>query len=231
MRVVLLLCVLALLAAAGCGSDEETAASEVVTAEEDTSAEEPAPSGTSTCADVDAPAPREDGGATAPEERLDPETTFTLAFETSCGTFTVTLDQTSAPATSASLVALARDGFFDDTVFHRIVPGFVIQGGDPTQSGSGGPGYSTVDPPAQDARYEKGVVAMAKTGVEPPGTSGSQFFVVTADDAGLPPDYAIVGRVTDGLDVVMAIDAQGDAATELPLKPIVVESVTVEERG
>jgi len=125
----------------------------------------------------------------------------------------------------------SRSGFFAGTRFHRIVPGFVIQGGDPTQSGSGGPGYSTVDPPAQDARYEKGVVAMAKTGVEPPGTSGSQFFVVTADDAGLPPDYAIVGRVTDGLDVVMAIDAQGDAATELPLKPIVVESVTVEERG
>lgn len=235
MRPVLLLCVLALLAAAGCGSEEETPTSEAVTAEEtlaegDTSAEEPAPSAEPICADVDAPEPREDGGATAPEERLDPETTFTLAFETSCGTFTVTLDQMSAPATSASLVALARDGFFDDTVFHRIVPGFVIQGGDPTQSGSGGPGYSTVDPPAQDATYERGVVAMAKTAAEPPGTAGSQFFVVTAD-AGLPPEYAIVGRVADGLDVLDAIDAQGDAATELPLKPIVVESVTVAETG
>lgn len=235
MRVVLLLCVLALLAAAGCGSDDETPASSPATteetaAEDGTGAEEPAPSGEPACADVDAPAPREDGGATAPEERLDPETTFTLVFETSCGTFTVTLDQAAAPATSASLVALARDGFFDDTVFHRIVPGFVIQGGDPTQSGSGGPGYSTVDPPAQDAAYERGVVAMAKTAVEPPGTAGSQFFVVTAD-AGLPPEYAIVGRVTDGLDVVDAIDAQGDAPTELPLKPIVVESVTVAETG
>lgn len=233
MRVVLLLCVLALLAAVGCGSDGETPTSsstEETVTEGGTSAEEAAPSGGAVCADVDAPAPREDGGATAPEERLDPETTFTLAFETSCGTFTVTLDQTSAPATSASLVALARDGFFDDTVFHRIVPGFVIQGGDPTQSGSGGPGYSTVDPPAQDAEYERGVVAMAKTQVEPPGTAGSQFFVVTAD-AGLPPEYAIVGRVTQGLDVVDAIDAQGDAATELPLKPIVVESVTVTETG
>ncbi len=233
MRVALLLCVLALLAAVGCGSDEGTpssATAEETTPEDGTTGEAPAPSGNATCADVDAPAPREDGGATAPEERLDPETTYTLAFETSCGTFTVTLDQTSAPATSASLVALARDGFFDDTVFHRIVPGFVIQGGDPTQSGSGGPGYSTVDAPAQDAVYERGVVAMAKTAVEPPGTAGSQFFVVTAD-AGLAPEYAIVGRVTDGLDVVDAIDAQGDAVTELPLKPIVVESVTVAETG
>jgi peptidyl-prolyl cis-trans isomerase B (cyclophilin B) len=233
-RIALVISLIVLLAAAGCGSDDEPEASEETTAESaagDTAGgEEPAPSGDATCADVDAPAPREDGGATAPEERLDPETTFTLAFETSCGTFTVTLDQASAPATSASLVALARDGFFDDTVFHRIVPGFVIQGGDPTQSGSGGPGYSTVDAPAQDAVYGRGVVAMAKTGVEPPGTAGSQFFVVTAD-AGLPPEYAIVGRVTDGLDVVDAIDAQGDAATELPLKPIVVESVTVAETG
>ena len=92
------------------------------------------------CANVEAPAPREDGGATQPTERLDPEKTWTLRFETSCGAFVVTLDTTAAPATSASLVSLAEQGFFDDTVFHRIVPGFVIQGGDPTQSGTGGPG-------------------------------------------------------------------------------------------
>ena len=130
---------------------------------------------------------------------------MTLEFVTNCGSFTVTLDVKGAPHTSASLVSLARADFYDDTIFHRIVPGFVIQGGDPTQTGAGGPGYQTVDPPAQDAAYTKGVVAMAKTADEAPGTAGSQFFVVTGDDVGLPPDYAIVGTVTSGLDVVERI--------------------------
>jgi len=178
------------------------------------------------CESVEAPAPRDAGGATAPKERLDPEQTWTLTFDTSCGTFVVTLDLDSAPATAASLVSLARSGFYDDTVFHRIVPGFVIQGGDPTQTGTGGPGYSTVDAPASGATYTKGVVAMAKTEDEPPGTAGSQFFVVTGDDVGLPPDYAVAGTVTDGLDVVERIGALGDPATEQPLQPVVVRSVT-----
>jgi cyclophilin family peptidyl-prolyl cis-trans isomerase len=109
-----------------------------------------------------------------------------------------------------------------------VVPGFVIQGGDPTQTSAGGPGYSTVDVPPSDAVYTKGVVAMAKTGAEPPGTAGSQFFVVTADDAGLPPDYAIVGEVTDGLDTVERIDALG-VGDGPPSQPVVIESVTVTE--
>ena len=207
----------------GCGGGDESAAPDTTAAETTAPATTPA---SGECADVEAPAPREDGGAKQPTERLDPEKTWTLRFETSCGAFVVTLDTTSAPATSASLVSLAEDGFFDDTVFHRIVPGFVIQGGDPTQSGSGGPGYSTVDAPADSARYSKGVVAMAKTAAEPAGTSGSQFFVVTGDDVALPPDYAIVGEVTEGLDVVELIGSLGDPATEQPVQPIVVESVT-----
>jgi cyclophilin family peptidyl-prolyl cis-trans isomerase len=206
---------------AGCGGDDDAATEEVSTVPAST-----APSGE--CASVEAPLPREDGGETAPTERLDPEKTWMLTFETSCGSFVVTLDTDTAPATAASLVSLARGSFFDDTIFHRIVPGFVIQGGDPTQSGGGGPGYSTVDEPPADAGYTKGVVAMAKTAAEPAGTAGSQFFVVTGDDVGLPPDYAVVGRVTDGLDVVELIGAQGDPATEQPLQPIVVESVTVD---
>ena len=202
---------------AGCGGDDAP----------DSAA--PPPTDTTSasgCTDVAAPAPRDDGGATAPAERLDPERTWTLTFDTSCGRFVVTLDLESAPATAASLVSLARAGFYDDTVFHRIVPGFVIQGGDPTQSGSGGPGYSTVDVPAPDTAYVKGVVAMAKYSAEPAGTSGSQFFVVTGDDAGLPPDYAVVGKVTSELDVVERIGALGDPATEKPLRPVVIESVT-----
>ena len=211
-----LLLVLALVVA-GCG-DDGGPSSEATTSSEEASA--------SGCENVAAPAPRDDGGATAPSERLDPERTWTLTFDTSCGTFGVTLDLESAPATSASLVSLAKAGFYDDTVFHRIVPGFVIQGGDPTQTGSGGPGYSTVDVPAPDAAYVKGAVAMAKAGAEPAGTSGSQFFVVTGADVGLPPEYAVVGKVTRGLDVVERIGALGDPTTEQPLQPVVVESVT-----
>ena len=200
---------------AGCGGDDEP---------ESTAGTET--SGAAECADLDAPDPRADGGATPPREELDLEKTWTLTFDTSCGTFVVELDPFVAPATSASLVSLAKAGFFDDTVFHRIVPGFVIQGGDPTQSGSGGPGYSTIDEVPSDAKYVKGVVAMAKTQTEPAGTSGSQFFVVTGADIGLPPEYAVVGKVTEGLDVVELIGTLGDPATEQPVQPVVVESVT-----
>jgi peptidyl-prolyl cis-trans isomerase B (cyclophilin B) len=216
----------ALLAGCGGSASEESAGATESTAETPTTA----PAGAPVCADVTAPDPRADGDATPPAERLDPEVTYELVFATSCGSFTVTLDQAAAPATTASLVALARDGFFDDTVFHRIVPGFVIQGGDPTQSGSGGPGYQTVDPPPADSTYVKGVVAMAKTSAEPAGTSGSQFFVVTGADIGLPPEYAVVGNVTSGIEVVERIGELGDPTTEQPTRPVVITSVTVEEQ-
>ena len=145
---------------------------------------------------------------------------------TTHGEFSFQLDSEASPKAVASFVELAGKGFFDGTVFHRIVPGFVIQGGDPTGTGTGGPGYSTVDPPAAGTTYEQGVVAMAKTASDPPGTAGSQFFVVTADDAGLPPDYAVIGRVVDGLDAVLAIGELGDASQK-PTERVVVESVTV----
>jgi cyclophilin family peptidyl-prolyl cis-trans isomerase len=149
--------------------------------------------------------------------------------ETNCGSFTIELDTKGAPNTSASLVSLAKAGFFDGLTFHRIVPGFVIQGGDPMGTGGGGPGYKTVDKPQPSARYTRGVVAMAKTEAEKPGTGGSQFFVVTGQDAGLPPEYAVAGRVVDGLDVVDRIGQLGDPATEQPTQPVVMSKVTVKE--
>jgi peptidyl-prolyl cis-trans isomerase B (cyclophilin B) len=158
---------------------------------------------------------------------FDAAKSYSLVFDTSSGPFTIELDQELAPKTVPSLVSLARKGFFDDTKFHRVVPGFVIQGGDPTGTGTGGPGYSTVDPPPSDAAYTKGVVAMAKSQNEAPGTAGSQFFVVTGADIGLPPEYAIVGKVTQGMDTVEAIDALG-VADGPPSKPVVIEKVTVE---
>jgi peptidyl-prolyl cis-trans isomerase B (cyclophilin B) len=218
-RVVPVLLLASCLLVAGCGGDDESATGGETTS---TSTE------VSECADVEATEARDAETREAPSGTLDASTTYALVFDTTCGSFTVTLDQELAPNTAASLVALAKDGYFDDTIFHRVVPGFVIQGGDPTQNGSGGPGYSTVDKPPADAKYTKGTVAMAKTQVEAAGTSGSQFFVVTGEDAALPPDYAIVGEVTDGLDTVERIDALG-AGDGPPSKPVVVTSVTVTE--
>jgi peptidyl-prolyl cis-trans isomerase B (cyclophilin B) len=180
------------------------------------------------CESVQAPAARQPDSLKAPTTPLPAGKTFTLTFDTSCGSFAVTLDPKSAPKATASLVALAKSGYFDDTIFHRVVPGFVIQGGDPTQSGSGGPGYTTVDPPPSGARYPKGTVAMAKAQSEAPGTAGSQFFVVTGDNVGLTADYAIVGKVTGGTDTVARIDALG-VGDGPPSQPVVVRRVTVTE--
>jgi peptidyl-prolyl cis-trans isomerase B (cyclophilin B) len=180
------------------------------------------------CESVEAPAPRDAPTLTAPKGTLEPGKTWSLTFETSCGDFTVELDPSLAPEATNSLVFLAREGYFDDTVFHRIVPGFVIQGGDPTQTGAGGPGYATLDVPPGAARYTKGTVAMAKSGLEPAGTAGSQFFVVTADGVNLPAEYAIVGRVSQGMDVVERIGELGDAEQK-PTQPVVVRTATVSE--
>ena len=143
---------------------------------------------------------------------LDPDKTSSIVVDTSEGSFTFELATKISPCTTASFAGLVKKGFFDGLTFHRIVPGFVIQGGDPEGTGMGGPGYSTVDAPPEDTKYTKGVVAMAKTQAEPPGTSGSQFFVVTGADVGLPPDYAVLGNVTDGLDVVEKIGKLGNPA-------------------
>ena len=163
-----------------------------------------------------------------PTKPLDPAKTYDVRFQTNCGSFTIRLAVKTSPATTASFASLVQKGFFDGTVFHRIVPGFVIQGGDPTRTGQGGPGYTTVDPPPASTRYTLGVVAMAKTGAQPPGTSGSQFFVVTAQDAQLTPDYAVLGSVTGGKDTVARIGKLGDAATEEPTETVEIEHATLD---
>ena len=161
-----------------------------------------------------------------PTAKLDPAKTYVATVKTNCGTFAFKLDVRAAPHATASIAYLAGRHFFDRTIFHRIAVGFVIQGGDPTATGSGGPGYSTVDKPARSARYTKGVVAMAKTGAEPAGTAGSQFFVVTGANAGLPPDYAVVGKIVNGLDVVERIGKLGDQS-ERPTATVEIESLRV----
>jgi peptidyl-prolyl cis-trans isomerase B (cyclophilin B) len=184
------------------------------------------------CQKVDQPAPKGPQHLKAPRLRLDPSKTWTAEVTTNCGSFTIGLDVARAPKTAASFASLARKRFYDDLTFHRIAEGFVIQGGDPQGDGTGGPGYSIVEKPPSALRYTHGVVAMAKTATEPDGSSGSQFFIVTAPDAGLPPQYALVGRVVQGLDVVDAIGAlplqQGSNPTDgPPAQPVVIQSIRV----
>jgi cyclophilin family peptidyl-prolyl cis-trans isomerase len=165
-----------------------------------------------------------------PTKRLDQAKTYDVLIKTNCGNFTIRLAVKTSPATTASFASLVEKGFFDGTVFHRIVPGFIIQGGDPTGTGTGGPGYTTVDVPAASTHYTLGVVAMAKTGAEPPGTSGSQFFVVTAQDAQLPPDYAVLGKIVKGQAVVAKIGELGDPASGgsgTPTETVELEKATL----
>jgi cyclophilin family peptidyl-prolyl cis-trans isomerase len=126
-------------------------------------------------------------------------------------------------------VSLVRRHFFVGTIFHRIIPGFVIQGGDPTGTGTDGPGYETVDKPPASTKYTEGVVAMAKTQTEAAGTAGSQFFIVVGPDAAsLTPDYALLGKVTKGLDVAKRIGNFGDPNTGAILRLVEIEKATVD---
>ena len=225
-----LLCLLLIVISSGslaaCGGDDEGEAGGAATTAAETTAAETTVNGE--CEQLEPPDPKEDGGQQAPTDELATDKTYTLVVETNCGSFTIELDQKTAPKTAASLVSLAESGFYDGTTFHRVVPGFVIQGGDPTGTGGGGPGYKTVDVPPADVAYTRGVVAMAKAQAEAMGTSGSQFFVVTAPDAGLPPEYAVVGKVTEGMATVDAIEALG-AGDGPPSQPVVIERIVVRE--
>ncbi len=202
------------LLAGGCGGGDEATPSQSVPG----------------CTAVVAPKPREPGPRQAPSAELDPDVKYTAVVRTNCGEFTITLAPERSPNATASFAALAEDGYYDDTVFHRIVPEFVIQGGDPTASGTGGPGYTTVDTPPKNTQYTLGTVAMAKTAAEPRGAAGSQFFVVTTEALQLPADYAVIGEVTSGFETVARIGGYGDAAG-VPTVVVGVESITISRGG
>ena len=186
-----------------------------------------AKSGAEGCKEVEAPEPKT-VSFKAPKQVLKPGETATAVVKTSCGTFEIALNTTRAPKTANSFAFLAEEGFYDDLTFHRIVPGFVIQGGDPEGTGTGGPGYSVDEKPPANLSYTKGIVAMAKSAAEPPGRSGSQFYVVTAPDAGLPPEYALVGKVTKGYDTVARIE-KVPTVEEKPKQPVLIEEVTIDQ--
>ena len=199
----------------------------------------PSPSATAVACAGTVPAAASQTKATyakAPPMTIDTKKTYTVTMETSCGTIKIAFDPKQAPNTVNSMVFLIQHHFYDGLIFHRIAQGFVIQGGDPKGDGTGGPGYSTVDAPGSNAQYPIGTVAMAKSGSEPNGTAGSQFFIVTAASAqsALAPggtgQYAIVGHVTSGLDVVnkiAAIPIQGGGSDGAPAQTVYMTKVTV----
>jgi peptidylprolyl isomerase len=157
---------------------------------------------------------------------IDVTKSYTATMATSEGDLVIELFPTLAPKTVNNFVFLARWHYFDDVVFHRIIPGFVLQGGDPTGTGTGGPGYRFEDELPKPGRYELGSLAMANAG---PNTNGSQFFVISGPDGvRLPPLYALFGKVTKGLDVVATIDALGSASGR-PTAPVIIKGVTITE--
>ena len=183
--------------------------------------------GANGCKQVEAPEPK-NVSFKAPKQVLKPGEKATAVVKTSCGTFDIALDTKRAPKTTNSFAFLADEGFYDDLTFHRIAPEFVIQGGDPQGTGLGGPGYSVTEKPPANLEYTKGTVAMAKSSADPPGRSGSQFFVVTAAAAPLPPEYALVGKVSKGFAAVKRIEALG-GPEEKPTRTVLIEAVKIEK--
>jgi|tagenome__1003787_1003787.scaffolds.fasta_scaffold20694201_2 peptidyl-prolyl cis-trans isomerase B (cyclophilin B) len=227
----------ACLAVVGCGSSTQTTSTATRSTPARTAAVTTTPPGPpASCATVARPAPKPTPHLGRPSITLDPAKTYLVRIKTNCGTFTIRLDVARAPKTTASFWALAKRGFYDHLTFHRVAQDFVVQGGDPTGTGNGGPGYTVVEPPPKSETYPRGTVAMAKTGGQPSGASGSQFFVVTAPDArtsaGLAPDYALVGTVVQGMHAIGLLERNptqppGDG---VPQEPLVMERVTAVER-
>jgi len=230
-----LLAILAVLslAAAGCGKSNDSTSSTASTTASKGAATTTTPAAGAGAACT--PAKPKNKGAqhiAKPTTLLPANKPATLVLQTNCGEIDIALDVKRARRTSSSVAYLVRKGFYDGLSFHRIAKlptggDFVIQGGDPTGTGNGGPGYSVREKPPTGLRYSRGVVAMAKTEIEPAGTSGSQFFIVTAPDAGLPADYALLGKVSKGDDVVSKIAAVPTDSTEHPTQPVVISKATI----
>jgi peptidyl-prolyl cis-trans isomerase B (cyclophilin B) len=168
--------------------------------------------------------------------QLDPTRSYTVRLATNCGAIVIQLAVKEAPMTTSSFAHLVKLGYYDGLTFHRVVAGFVIQGGDPNGDGSGGPSWQVVEPPPANLRYTKGVVAMAKAPTAPSGASGSQFFIVTGSRVSLPPVYALVGRVISGEGAVEAIShvpteaGPGGGEASKPRAPMVIERATLNVR-
>ncbi|HEX3623350.1 MAG TPA: peptidylprolyl isomerase [Acidimicrobiales bacterium] len=179
------------------------------------------------CPKADGSSPRTQKFSGPPPMCIDPAKSYTATMVTNKGTMTIALDPGAAPNTVNNFVVLARYHYFDGVTFHRIIPGFVIQGGDPQGTGTGGPGYKFADELPKPGRYEMGSLAMANAG---PNTNGSQFFIISGPNGmGLPPQYSLFGKVVGGMDVVMELDKIGSPGAGKPKERVFMESVTITE--
>jgi cyclophilin family peptidyl-prolyl cis-trans isomerase len=179
------------------------------------------------CPAADGSSPKTQVFSGPPPMCIDVTKTYTATMETSMGSLTILLDPVAAPKTVNSFVFLARYHYYDDIIFHRIIKGFVCQGGDPTGTGRGGPGYKFEDELPKAGQYELGSVAMANAG---PNTNGSQFFLISGSSGmQLPPAYALFGKITQGLDVLSAMEKVPTKAGDKPVTDLVIKSVTIVE--
>lgn len=205
------------LALVGCGGEDDSEP-DATTGGEEASCEEVAPA-----------APKR-VNLKPPKGRIGAEGT-SATVETNCGSFVIELDRRVAPKTTSSFAYQVEEGVYDGTAIQRVVRGFLVQGGDPTATGDGDAGYTVIERPPANTAYTEGTVAMAKSPVEPDGASGSQFFVVTAVDAALPPQYALLGEVAKGFDTLKRIEALAPAdpaAGEEPTMPVVISRITLD---
>jgi cyclophilin family peptidyl-prolyl cis-trans isomerase len=179
------------------------------------------------CPAADGSSPKTTKFSGPPPMCIDPSKRYTATMVTNKGTMTIELDPSAAPKTVNNFVFLARYHYFDGVTFHRIIPGFVIQGGDPQGTGMGGPGYRFEDELPRPGRYEIGSLAMANAG---PNTNGSQFFIICGmSGMQLPPQYSLFGKVIDGLDVVLELEKVGTPGAGVPKQRVFMESVTITE--
>jgi cyclophilin family peptidyl-prolyl cis-trans isomerase len=236
MRFVTAVAVVALIAS-GCGSDDNgssatTVAEDAAAAADDTTSDT-ATDTTSDTATTEADCPPIEGADSqtrsfdaAPPMCLEPGVAYEAVVTTNKGEFTIAVDPTSAPVAANNFVFLARNQYFDDTVCHRIIPNFVVQCGDPTATGTGGPGYTIVDEPPAAGQYRVGSIAMAKTAA--PDSAGSQFFIITGSDgAALPPEYALFGQVTAGFETTVEAMAAAGSPDGVPSEPIEIQSIRI----
>ena len=175
---------------------------------------------------LDGSAPKQQQFSSAPELGIDPSKRYTATMSTSMGDMVIALDPIKAPKTVNNFVFLALHHYFDGVIFHRIINGFVCQGGDPTGTGRGGPGYRFEDELPKPGQYEIGSVAMANAG---PNTNGSQFFLISGPSgAGLPPQYSLFGKIVKGLDVLDAMQRVATDRNDRPHQDVVINSVTID---
>jgi len=240
-RAIVLIAILPALALlAACGKDEglsdaETATTASIASTVTATTALPPRSAKDGCQAVAPPKPSSSPTRRRSKKMLGRKGSYTAVLRTNCGTIRILLAVRRAPKTTSSFAALVRNGFYDGLTFHRIAKpagnDYVIQGGDPLGDGNGGPGYSVIEKPRKDTKYTRGIVAMAKTANDAPGTSGSQFFIVTAKDAPLPPEYALLGRVIGGFAAVNRIaKLETDPYSEMPVDPVVIQRATIRRR-